>query len=142
MERISEYISYSEATKSQTATRKKIDNTPTPEALERMKHVGKEVFDKVREHFGIPLTVSSFYRGPKLNAAVGGSKTSQHMTGEAIDIDADGSSISNKEVFNYIKDNLEFDQLIWEFGDSKNPAWVHVSLKKNGKNRKQILYIK
>lgn len=139
MERISKYVSYDEATKSQTAIRNKIDNKPNTEEINNMKYVASKVFDKVREHFGIPLKVSSFFRCKKLNTAVGGSATSQHMTGEAIDIDADGSSITNAQVFDYIKNNLDFDQLIWEFGDKKNPAWVHVSLKRNGKNRKQIL---
>lgn len=138
MERISKYISYEEATKSQTAIRNKIENKPNTDELNKMKLVASKVFDKVREHFGIPLKVSSFYRCRKLNTAVGGSATSQHMTGEAIDIDADGSSITNAQVFDYIKNNLDFDQLIWEFGDKKNPAWVHVSYKSKG-NRKQIL---
>lgn len=141
MERISKYVSYDEATKSQTAIRNKIDNKPNTEEINNMKYVASKVFDKVREHFGIPLKVSSFFRCKKLNTAVGGSATSQHMTGEAIDIDADGSSITNAQVFDYIKNNLDFDQLIWEFGDKKNPAWVHVSLKRNGKNRKQILVV-
>lgn len=140
MERISKYISYEEATKSQTAIRNKIENKPNGDELMRMRLVASKVFDKVREHFGIPLKVSSFYRCAKLNKAVGGSATSQHMTGEAIDIDADGSSITNAQVFDYIKNNLEFDQLIWEFGDKKNPAWVHVSYKSKG-NRKQILIV-
>lgn len=141
MEKISKYCSYEEATKSQTAIRNKIDNKPNTEEINNMKYVASKVFDKVREHFGIPLKVSSFFRCKKLNTAVGGSVTSQHMTGEAIDIDADGSSITNAQVFDYIKNNLEFDQLIWEFGNKKNPAWVHVSLKRSGKNRKQILVV-
>lgn len=140
MDRISKYISYKEATHSQTAVRRKIDNKPSPTELENMKYVATQIFDKVREHFGIPLTVSSFYRCAALNTAVGGSKTSQHMTGQAIDIDADGSSITNAEIFDYIKNNFEFDQLIWEFGTPLEPAWVHVSLKRTG-NRKQILHV-
>jgi uncharacterized protein YcbK (DUF882 family) len=137
---ISQYISYTEATISQTAVRNKIDNTPNKEELDAMKHVASQVFDKVREHFGKPLKVSSFFRCSKLNKAVGGSSTSQHMKGEAIDIQG-LSGIKNSEIFDYIKNNLEYDQLIWEFGNSKEPAWVHVSLKLKGKNRKQILHI-
>ena len=134
--KISKYISYEEAIKSQTAERKNIDNQPDTEQTERMKYVAKSVFDKVREAMGVPLYVSSFFRCPELNKAIGGSKTSQHCLGEAIDID---HPTLNKKVFEYIKDNLKFDQLIWEFGDESSPAWVHVSLKKDGVNRKQVL---
>ena len=141
MERISKYVSYNEATRSQTATRKGIKNVPNAQELARMKNVATKIFDKVREHFGIPLTVSSFFRCKELNTAIGGSRSSQHMTGEAIDIDADGSSVTNAQIYNYIKDNFEFDQLIWEYGNDKNPAWVHVSLRLVGKNRRQILKI-
>jgi zinc D-Ala-D-Ala carboxypeptidase len=141
MTRISKYISYEEATVSQTATRKGISNKPNAQELARMKNVAEKVFDKVREHFGEPIRVSSFFRGKELNAAVGGSKTSQHMTGEAIDIQAIGKA-TNKDIFNYIKDNLEYDQIISEYPDkSGNPAWVHVSLRLVGKNRKQVLTI-
>ena len=92
---------------------------------------------------GIPIGISSFYRSPKLNQKVKGSKTSQHIKGEAMDIDADiFGGITNKEIFDYIKDNLDFHELIWEYGDDDNPAWVHVSLKRVGKNKKQILRIK
>ena len=141
MERISKYISYKEATTSQTAVRKKIANVPSQRELLAMKNVGTKVFDKVRTHFGKPLYVSSFFRSAALNAAVGGSKTSQHAKGEAIDIDGDPFGVSNKEIYEYIKDNLEFDQLIWEYGNDSEPAWVHVSLKLNGTNRKQVLRI-
>jgi zinc D-Ala-D-Ala carboxypeptidase len=140
MTRISKYISYDEATVSQTATRKGIKNTPTAAELARMKNVAEKIFDKVREHFGEPIRVSSFFRGKELNAAVGGSKTSQHMTGEAIDMQAIGKT-TNAQIYNYIKDNCDFDQLIWEYGTNTEPAWVHVSLRLVGKNRKQILTI-
>src|SRR5690606_41828148 len=137
---ISKYITYKEATKSQTATRLGIDNKPTEDHLAAMKHVASEVFDKVRAHFGVPLGVSSFYRGPELNKAIGGSKTSQHMKGEAIDIDADMyGGVTNKEIFDYIRENLTVDQMIWEFGTDDDPAWVHVSLRRDGKKRGQIL---
>jgi zinc D-Ala-D-Ala carboxypeptidase len=140
---ISDNVTYSEGIKSQTAVRLGIKNDPNPEQLANMQHVANNVFEKVRKHFGIPLTVSSFFRSKALNDATkGASATSQHMTGEAMDIDADGSSITNKQVFDFIKNNLDFDQLIWEFGNATNPAWVHVSLKRVGKNRKQVLTIK
>jgi len=141
--RISKHITLGEAIKSQTATRHGIDNTPNGEVLLNMQHLANNVFEPIREHFGIPIGISSFYRSPKLNQKVKGSKTSQHMKGEAMDIDADiFGGITNKEIFDYIKKNLDFDELIWEYGDDDNPAWVHVSLKRVGKNSKQILRIK
>lgn len=124
--------------KSQTAERKGIDNTPNEKVLAKMRIVGKKVFDKMREHFGVPVGVSSFYRSPKLNKAIGGAKNSQHVKGEAIDIDADMfGGVTNKQIFDYIRKNLDFDQLISEFGTEQNPAWIHVSY--TTKNRKQIL---
>jgi len=106
-----------------------------------MQLVATEVFDIVREHFNKPLIVSSFYRSLGLNKAVGGAKASQHMKGQAIDIQGTGF-VTNKMIFDYIKDELNFDQLIWEFGDDKNPAWVHVSYNSKNNNRKQVVYIK
>lgn len=141
MKNISKYITYLEATTSQTATRKGIVNIPGEKELINMQLVGIRVFDVIREYFDIPLRVSSFYRSLLLNNSVGGAKTSQHVKGQAIDIQATGD-ISNKMIFEYIKDNLDFDQLIWEFGTDKNPAWVHVSYVSKDKNRKQILHIK
>lgn len=138
---ISKYLNYEEATKSQTATRLGINNEPNPQQLESMKYVAVNVFDKVREFVGGPLHASSFFRSDKLNAAIGGSsKTSQHMKGEAIDIDCDTFGHgTNQEVFNYIRVNLDYDQVIGEYPDAKGKwSWVHVSLKKSG-NRKQVL---
>lgn len=136
---ISNFVTLLEATKSQTATRLGIENNPDEETIERMKYVAKNVFDKVRMYFDVPIGVSSFYRCDKLNKAIGGSPTSQHVHGEAIDIDADMYGvITNKQIFDYIHDNLEYDQIISEFGTREKPAWVHVSLKKQG-NRKQAL---
>jgi zinc D-Ala-D-Ala carboxypeptidase len=137
---ISKNISYTEATKSATAIKRGIDNTPDSIALANMRYIAEKVFQPVRGRFCVPIAITSFYRSPALNRAIGGSSTSQHCKGEAMDLDADVYGvITNRYIFNYIKDNLEFDQLIWEFGDDKEPAWVHVSLKKNGVNRKQIL---
>ena len=139
---LSKNLTLEEAITSQSALRLKIDNTPTPEVLVRMELISKEVFQKVREHFNKPIRVSSFYRCPKLNKAIGGSKTSQHMTGEAIDIQGT-NGLSNSEIFEYIKNNLEFDQLIWEYGTTSNPAWGHVSYvsKERGRNRKRVFSI-
>jgi len=137
MKNISKYITYLEATTSQTATRKGIVNTPGDKELINMQIVGIRVFDVVREHFKTPLRVSSFYRSLLLNNSIGGARTSQHVKGQAIDIQGTGD-VTNKMIFDYIKDNLDFDQLINEY----NYSWVHVSYVSKEKNRKQILNIK
>lgn len=137
---LSKNISLEEAIASQSATRLKINNTPSTEIQNKLKITAEKVVQKVRDHFGQPIRISSGYRSPKVNAAVGGSKTSQHMTGEAFDIQGT-NGVTNAQIFNFIKQNLLFDQLIWEFGTTKNPAWVHVSYRE-GRNRKQVLIIK
>lgn len=139
--RLSKYVTLAEAVKSQTATRLGIENNPSEDQLEAMQYVASTVFDPVREFVGGPLHASSFFRSSELNKAIGGSSsTSQHMKGEAIDIDCDTFGHgTNLQVFNFIKDNLEFDQLILEYPDKEgNPAWVHVSKKKRD-NRGQVL---
>ena len=139
--KLSNYVSLSEVTKSDTAKRKGISNEPTPEHLENLKTISVEVFDKVREHFGVPIYISSGYRSEALNKAIGGSKNSDHNLGRALDLDQDGhgNGVTNMEVFEFIKDNLEFDQLIGEFQRADgNFDWVHVGYRK-GANRKQIL---
>jgi hypothetical protein len=139
--KLSNYVSLAEVTKSDTATRRGISNEPTPEHLENLKTICTEVFDKVREHFGVPIYISSGYRSAALNKAIGGSKNSDHNLGRALDLDQDnrGNGITNMEVFEFIKDNLEFDQLIGEFQRADgNFEWVHVGYRK-GANRKQIL---
>ena len=138
--KISQHLSLSEVTRSETAKRKGISNTPTAEHLENFKLLAENVFEKIRAHFGVPIHISSGYRSKELNDAIGGSQTSQHSKGQAIDIDMDGSSsdVTNADIYNFINDNLDFDQLIWEFGTDKNPDWVHVSYTKD-KNRKQKL---
>jgi len=139
---LSKNLALAEVTRSETAKRKGISNMPTPEHLENFKKLAENVFQPIREHFGVPIHISSGYRSAALNKAVGGSASSQHCTGEAIDIDMDGTSITNAQIFNFIKDNLEFDQLIAEFPVNSNPAWVHVSYESSGKQRKQILVAK
>lgn len=125
--------------RSESAKRLGISNQPTEEHIENMKRFAMMVFEPIRARFDTPIYISSGYRSEKLNRAIKGSPTSQHCSGEAADIDMDGSSvITNADVFHYIKDNLEFDQLIWEFGDKNNPDWVHVSYKDEG-NRKEVL---
>lgn len=136
---LSKNLSLSEMIISSEAKRKGISNMPTEEHLANMKKLATNVFQPIREHFKVPIHISSGYRSLELNKAIKGSKTSQHVLGQAIDIDMDGTEITNKQVFDYIKDNLEFDQLIWEFGTDNNPAWVHVSFNSKGRQRKQIL---
>lgn len=139
MEGFGRFISYAEATKSQTGTRLGIDNTPNEEQLDNMHAVASIVFDRIRDHFKKPIAVTSFFRCYALNKAIGGAPNSQHTSGEAIDIDADVlGGLKNSELFHYIKDNLTFDQLIWEFGNNMEPDWVHVSYK-TGVNRNTIL---
>jgi hypothetical protein len=139
--KLSEHLDLSEVTRSDMAKRKGISNMPTPEHLENFKKLAQNIFEPIRKHFGVPIHISSGYRSKALNTAIGGSLTSQHCSGEAIDIDMDGSAngVTNKMVFEFIKANLNFDQLIWEFGTKDAPDWVHVSFETSGKQRKQIL---
>ena len=140
--KLSKNLSLSEMTKSNTATRLGIDNEPTEEHVLNMKDLADNIFQPIREHFGRPIYISSGYRSKELNKLIGGASRSQHSKGEAIDIDNDHrNSVSNREIFDYIKDNLEFDQLIFEAGTKEDPAWVHVSFRK-GMNRNKVLRMK
>ena len=125
--KISEHISMKEALRSNTAKRLGINNMPDNDTLVTMQITAQHIFEPLRNKFNEPIYISSFYRSPELNKAIGGSTSSQHCKGEAIDIDDVYSKASNADFFNYIKNKLEFDQLIWEFGDDENPDWVHVS---------------
>jgi hypothetical protein len=136
---LSKNLALAEVMRSETAKRKGISNMPTPEHIENFKKLAENVFQPIREHFGVPIHISSGYRSAALNKAVGGSASSQHCQGEAIDIDMDGTSVTNKQIFDFVKDNVNFDQMIWEFGTDANPDWVHVSYDSAGKQRKQIL---
>ena len=137
--KLTENLSLAEVTKSATAIRMNIANTPSATHLIALKEVSKNIFQPCREHFGKPLAVTSGYRSEALNEAINGSKTSQHSKAEALDLDADVfGGFSNAELFNYIKNHLDFDQLIWEFGNNNNPAWVHCSYKTRG-NRNEVL---
>lgn len=136
--KISKNITYKEGTHSDTATRRRMRNEPNEDQLVAMKVIAKEVFEPLRANFKEPIRINSFFRSAALNKAIGGSRTSQHCNGEAIDIDGT-NGITNKQLFDYIKDNLAFDQLIWEFGTDKNPDWVHVSYAAPERNRKQVL---
>ena len=137
--KLSKNLSLKEATKSNTATRLGIKNEPEQWEINNLRAIAENIFQPVRDHFGVPIGISSGYRCKELNTAIGGSKYSQHMIGEALDIDADiYGKVTNAEIFNYIKNNLEWDQMIWEFGDDEEPNWVHVSYKEAGQNRKQL----
>lgn len=141
--KISNHITLAEATKSQTATRKGIDNTPPKEVIPNMIAVAEKCFEPLREWHGKPIGISSFYRSPALNRAVKGSARSQHCKGQAIDIDADifDNGLTNKQIYTWLVNNVDFDQIIWEYGTDDNPAWVHISYVSKEKNRRQQLRI-
>ena len=142
MKRISKHISYKEAVGSNYAKQYGIKNKPNEEQVENMQLLAEKVFEPLREWVGCPIRVNSMFRSQELNSAIKGSSTSSHMKGEAMDITSMAcgkeNCKSNLEMFHWIKDNLEFDQLIWEFG--AEPKWLHVSFSKN--NRKQVLVTK
>ena len=140
--KISKHISYKEGTYSQTALRRGLDNTQNEEQLKCMKEVAENLFEPLREWVGGPIKINSFFRGEPVNTAIGGSTRSQHMKGQAIDIDDTFGHKTNAEMYHYIKDNLDFDQMIWEFGDDKNPNWVHISWVSHRPNRKKLTIAK
>jgi hypothetical protein len=136
---ISKHISYNEAIKSSTGIRLGIENKPNGYQLGNMILVADKIFEPLREWVSGPIRVNSFFRCAKLNKAIGGSPRSQHCEGRAIDLDDTFGYKTNAEMFNYIKSNLSFDNLIWEFGNDENPAWVHVSFVSEDQNRNQVL---
>ena len=142
MEKISKHISYHEGTYSRTAERRDLDNTPNKEQLKCMKEVAENLFEPLRKWVGGPIKINSFFRGEPVNTAIGGSRKSQHMKGQAIDIDDTFGHKTNAEMYHYIKDNLDFDQMIWEFGTDKNPNWVHISWVSHRPNRKKLTVAK
>ena len=136
---ISKHISYREGVYSTTATRRGIENTPNGEQLDNMELVAEEVFEPLRAYVGGPIKINSFFRCPELNKAIGGSSKSQHCKGQAIDIDDTFGRCTNAEMYHFIKEHLDFDQIIWEFGDDDNPDWVHVSYVSESDNRNRRL---
>ena len=142
MENISKHISYHEGTYSRTAERRYLDNTPNKEQLKCMKEVAENLFEPLRKWVGGPIKINSFFRGEPVNTAIGGSTRSQHMKGQAIDIDDTFKHKTNAEMYHYIKDNLDFDQMIWEFGTDKNPNWLHISWVSHRPNRKKLTIAK
>ena len=136
---ISEHISYKEGVYSRTATRLDIDNEPNNEQMDNMCLVAQEVFEPLRVWVGGPIKINSFFRSPKLNKAIGGSGKSQHCHGQAIDLDDTFGRATNAEMYYFIKKHLDFDQMIWEFGDEDNPDWVHISYVSESENRNRCL---
>ena len=137
---ISEHITYAEAIHSNTAKRKSIDNTPNPNHVENMKVTAEKIFEPLRKFVGGPVKITSMFRSAALNEALGGSSsTSQHMKGQAMDLDDVYGYKSNAEMYHWIKENLSFDQLIWEYGTDMNPNWIHVSYVSEEDNRKRCL---
>jgi len=136
---ISQHLQLAELIRSESAKRYGITNMPTPEHIANLKLLAEHIFEPIRANFRCPILISSGYRSKELNAVIGGSNTSQHALGQAIDLDMDGTSynVINADIFNFIKEKLPFDQLIWEFGNPLNPAWVHVSY--SDRHRRQIL---
>jgi hypothetical protein len=141
--KLSAHLELSEVIRSDSAKRNGISNMPTPEHIENFKLLAEKVFEPIREHFGVPIRISSGYRSKELNDKTkGASKTSDHCFGRAIDIDNDGTSITNKQIFDFIKNNLKYKQLIFEFGTDENPAWVHVSYDPNNLKNETLKAIK
>ena len=136
---ISEHISYKEGVRSNTATRRGIDNTPDNKQLDNMELVADEVFEPLRAYVGGPIKINSFFRCPELNKAIGGSSKSQHCKGQAMDIDDTFGRMTNAEMYHWIKDYIDFDQMIWEFGNDDNPDWVHISYVSPEENRNRCL---
>ena len=137
--KLSDHVSYKEGVYSITALRLGLKNDPSDAHLENMKLICEKVFEPLRIHVGGPIKINSFYRGPELNKAIGGSAKSQHCHGQAMDIDDTYGHASNAAMFDWIKANLDFDQMIWEFGNDQNPDWVHVSYVGPEANRKRCL---
>ena len=137
--KISDHVSFKEGVKSNTALRRGIDNTPNRYEQTNMEVTSEKIFEPLREWVGGPIKINSFYRCEELNRAIGGSSRSQHCEGRAVDIDDTFGYKTNAEMFEYIRNNLSFDQLIWEFGDDNNPAWVHVSYVSEDQNRLRVM---
>ena len=128
-----------EAVESYTAKRRGIDNTPSDYELTNMTALAENIFEPLREWVGGPIKINSFFRSVELNKAIGGSSKSQHCQGRAIDIDDVYGHKTNAEMYNWIKENLNFDQMIWEFGTDDNPDWVHISYVSEDGNRNRCL---
>jgi zinc D-Ala-D-Ala carboxypeptidase len=135
---ISNHISWNEAIRSKTAEKHEIENIPNQQQIVNMKTIAQNIFEPLRVWANEPIRINSFFRSPELCKKIKSKPTSQHTKGQALDIDAMGQK-TNGELFEYIKDNLNFDQLIWEHGDNENPDWIHVSFVDKLNNRNRIL---
>ena len=138
MEKISKHVSWKEATYSRTGDRRGLDNTPNEDQIKCMKDIAENIFEPLRKWAGGPIKINSMFRGEPVNTAIGGSKTSQHMKGQAMDIDDTFGHKTNAEMYHYIRENLDFDQMVWEFGTDENPNWIHVSHVTHRPNRKKL----
>ena len=139
---ISEHFTLAELTRSQTAQRKGIGNMPTPEHVQNLELLCKEVLEPLRKLYGKPIRLSSGYRSAALNKLVGGSAASHHCSGMAVDIDQ-GSAKENMRIFNLLKAFGYFTQLIFEFGTLENgPDWVHVSYERDDLKREMLRAVK
>ena len=137
--KISDHITYAEAIHSNTAKRKGIDNTPNQTQVDAMKLLSEKIFEPLREFVKGPIKVNSFFRSMALNEAIGGVASSQHCKGQAIDIDDVYGYKTNAEMYKWLKENLDFDQMIWEFGTDMQPNWVHLSYVSKEENRNKCL---
>ena len=137
--KISDHITYAEAIHSNTAKRKQIDNTPNEKQIEAMKLLAAKIFEPLRKYVGGPIKVNSFFRSVALNEAIGGVASSQQCKVQAIDIDDVYGRKTNAEMYHWIKENLDFDQMIWEFGTDTQPNWVHISFISEEENRNKCL---
>ncbi len=132
---LSTHFTLKEMTFSPTAIKKGIDNTPNAQAIKNLQALCEKVLEPLRSHIGGPIKVSSGYRSDALNSLIGGAKSSQHKTGQAVDVDLRDKSA---EAFKWIMANLDYDQIIWEFGNDEQPDWIHVSYSTKG-NRKNAM---
>ncbi len=139
MERISKHITYKEAVRSNTALRLNIKNEPNDYQISNMVGIANHIFEPLREYVGGPIKITSMFRNEILNRAIGGAKRSQHMEGRAMDLDDTFGHKTNAEMYKFIKENINFDQLVWEFGTDENPNWIHVSYVSDEENRNRCL---
>ena len=137
--KISDHITYAEAIHSNTAKRKSIDNTPNEIQVLSMKLLADKVFEPLRKWVGGPIKVNSFFRSVALNESIGGAASSQHCKGQAIDIDDVYGRKTNAEMYKWIQENLDYDQMIWEFGTDTQPNWIHISYVSKEENRNKCL---
>ena len=137
--KISDHITYAEAIHSNTAKRKGIDNTPNEVQVLSMKLLADKIFEPLRKFVNGPIKVNSFFRSVALNEAIGGAASSQHCKGQAIDIDDVYGRKTNAEMYKWIQENLDYDQMIWEFGTDTQPNWIHISYISKEENRNKCL---